>query len=154
MKDKTSHRDLCVNRKARHNYEILETLEAGIVLTGPEVKSLRNAAANLKDSFAQIRGSEIFLHNLHISPYAQASLRNTDPTRIRKLLLHKREIMRLSSKVKEKGLTIIPLSIYLSGSLIKVNLGLAKGRKTHDKKEVLRERDVKREVAREVKSWR
>jgi SsrA-binding protein len=145
---------LCLNKKARHSYDIIEVVEAGIVLEGPEVKSLRNGGGSIKDSYAQITGSEAHILKLHISPYTQASIFNADPERKRKLLLHRREITRLSGKVKEKGLTLVPLSIYLKGHLIKVEIGLAKGRKEFRKKEVIKERDVKREVAREVKSWK
>ncbi|MBN1635698.1 MAG: SsrA-binding protein SmpB [Deltaproteobacteria bacterium] len=149
-----SKKILCANSKARHSYDIVETFEAGIVLGGPEVKSLRNSGGNIKDSYAIIRHTEAFLNNLHIAPYAQASIHNFDPTRPRKLLLHRREITRLSVKIKEKGLTLIPLRIYLKGSLIKVELALAKGKHVHDKKEAIKERDIKRELDREVKSWR
>lgn len=145
---------LCHNRKAYHSYDILESLEAGIMLDGAEVKSLRNGGGNIKDSYAQIVQGEVYLTHLHISPYAQASILNYDPERRRKILLHKKEIVRLAGKVKEKGLTIIPLSIYLKGHLIKVELGLGKGKKEYGKKEALKERDVKREIAREVKSWK
>ena len=145
---------LCANAKARHSYDIVETVEAGIVLGGPEVKSLRNSGGNIKDSYALIRHTEVFLNNLHIAPYVQASIHNFEPTRPRKLLLHRREITRLSVKIKEKGLTLIPLKIYLKGSLIKVELALAKGKRIHDKKEAIKERDIKRELDREVKSWR
>lgn len=153
MKSESKH-ILCHNRKARHSYDILETLEAGIMLGGPEVKSLRNGGGSIKDSYAQIKDTEVYITNFHISPYAQASIFNYDPERRRKLLLHKREIVRLAGKVKEKGLTLIPLSIYLKGNLIKVELGLAKGRREYGKKEAIKERDVKREMAREAKSWK
>jgi len=153
MKSEAIH-VLCHNRKARHSYDIIETLEVGIMLDGPEVKSLRNGGGSIKDSYAQIVTGEVYLTNLHISPYAQASISSYDPERKRKLLLHKREIIRLAGKVKEKGLTLIPLSIYLKGHLIKVEIGLAKGKKEYGKKEAIRERDVKREMAREVKSWK
>ena len=145
---------LCLNKKARHSYEILETIEAGIMLGGPEVKSLRNGGGNIKDSYVLIKNFETYIYNFHISPYAQANIFNYEPRRPRKLLLHKREILRLSGKVKEKGLTLIPLSIYLKGNLIKVEVGLAKGKQVHNKKEAIKERDVKREIAREVKSWK
>ncbi len=151
MKGKNTPRVLCQNRKARHDYTISETIEAGIVLTGPEVKSLRNGGGNLKDSYAVIKGGEAYINNMHISAYDKAGMHNMDPTRPRKLLLHKREIEKLSSKVKEKGLTLIPTSVYLKGSLIKVELGLAKGRKSYDKKQAIKERDVLREMEREVR---
>lgn len=145
---------LCLNKKARHSYDILETVEAGISLGGPEVKSLRNGGGNIKDSYALIKNAEVYINNFHISPYLQANIFNYEPRRQRKLLLHKREILRLSGKVKEKGLTLIPLSIYLKGNIIKIELGLAKGKHVHNKKEAIKERDVKREVAREVKTWK
>ncbi|MGC9325404.1 MAG: SsrA-binding protein SmpB [Desulfomonilia bacterium] len=152
---KTENRKtLCHNKNARHSYDILETVEAGIVLEGPEVKSLRNGGGNIRDSYAQIRGSEVYLNNFHISPYEQASIFNREPKRPRKLLLHRREIVRLSAKVKEKGLTLVPLSVYLKGSIIKIELGLAKGRRAHSKKEVIKERDIHREMEREAKSWK
>jgi SsrA-binding protein len=154
MKDPEAKKNLCLNKTARHSYEIIETIETGIVLGGPEVKSLRNGGGNIRDSYAHVRGAEVFLNNFHISPYAQASIFNYDPTRPRKLLLHRREIIRLAAKVKEKGLTLIPLSLYLKGNRIKVELGLAKGRRAHSKKEAIKERDIQREAAREVKSWR
>lgn len=149
-----ARRVLCMNKKARSSYDILETFEAGIVLSGPEVKSLRNGGASIKDSYAQIIGSEAYITNFHIAPYVQASIFNVDPERKRKLLLHRREITRLSGKIKEKGLTLVPLSVYLKGNLIKLELGLAKGRKEYRKKEVIKERDIKRDMAREVKSWK
>jgi len=154
MKDPEAKKNLCLNKAARHSYDILETLEAGIVLGGPEVKSLKNGGGSIKDSYAQVKDAEVFLNNFHISPYAQASIFNYDPTRPRKLLLHRREIIRLAAKVKEKGLTLIPLSLYLKGNHVKVELGLAKGRRAHSKKEAIKERDISREVSREVKSWR
>jgi SsrA-binding protein len=154
MKDPEAKKNLCLNKTARHSYEIIEIIETGIVLGGPEVKSLRNGGGNIRDSYAQVRGAEVFLNNFHISPYAQASIFNYDPTRPRKLLMHRREIIRLAAKVKEKGLTLIPLSLYLKGNRIKVELGLAKGRRAHSKKEAIKERDIQREAAREVKSWR
>jgi len=154
MKSTESRKILCHNKNARHSYDIIETIEAGIVLGGPEVKSLRNGGGSIKDSFAQARNAEIFLNNFHISPYVQASYMNYEPTRPRKLLLHKKEILRLSAKVKEKGLTLIPLNLYLKGNRIKVELGLAKGKREHSKKDAIKERDIQREAAREVKSWR
>ncbi len=149
-----ARRVLSMNKKARSSYDILEKVEAGIMLSGPEVKSLRDGGGSIKDSYAQIIASEAFITNLHIAPYVQASIFNVDPERKRKLLLHKKEITRLSGKIKEKGLTLVPLSIYLKGNLIKVELGLAKGRKEYRKKEVIKERDIKRDMAREVKSWK
>ena len=143
---------VATNRKARHEYFILETFEAGIALTGTEIKSVRERRVNLKDSFARFEGAELWLQNLHISPYDTGSYYNHDEKRPRKLLLHKGEIIRLMSKIREKGLTLIPLSMYLKeGRWAKVELALAKGKQQHDKRDAIAERDVKREMARAVK---
>lgn len=143
---------VCVNRQARHNYFIDETYEAGLVLLGSEVKSLRDGKANLVDSYAQIRHGEAFLINAHISPYAGANQFNHEPTRTRKLLLHGREIERLTGKTKERGLTLIPLKLYFKGGRAKVELGLARGKKLYDKRETLRRKVAEREVERSLKS--
>ena len=128
---------ICVNRQARYNYFIDETYEAGLVLVGSEVKSLRDGKANLVDSYARIQKGEAFLVNFHISPYAGANQFNHEPTRTRKLLLHAREIERLTGKTKERGLTLIPLKIYFKNGRAKVELGLARGKKLYDKRETL-----------------
>lgn len=143
---------VCLNRQARHNYFIDEIYEAGLVLVGSEVKSLRDGKANLVDSYAQIRHGEAFLINAHISPYAGANQFNHEPTRIRKLLLHGREIERLTGKTKERGLTLIPLKLYFKGGRAKVELGLARGKKLYDKRETLRRKVAEREVERSLKS--
>ncbi|MCS7281529.1 MAG: SsrA-binding protein SmpB [Desulfobacterota bacterium] len=136
---------VCMNRKARHDYEILETYEAGIVLKGTEVKALREGRANIKDSYAKIRNGEIFLINSHISPYSYGNVNNHDPERERKLLMHKREIMKLLGKVKERGYTLVPLSIYFDkNNRAKVELALAKGKSKYDKREAIKKRDEKR----------
>lgn len=142
---------VATNRKARHDYHILETYEAGMVLRGTEVKSLRQGRANLKDSFARIEGEEIFLHNLHISPYEFGSVAEQDPTRTRKLLLHKKEIKRLLGKIAERGLTLIPLRLYFKQELAKVELALAKGKRSYDKRQDLKKREADREIERAVK---
>jgi SsrA-binding protein len=142
---------ICVNRQARHNYFIDETYEAGLVLLGSEVKSLRDGKANLTDSYAQIRNGEAFLVNTHISPYAGANRFNHEPTRTRKLLLHSREIERLTGKTKERGLTLIPLKLYFKGGRVKVELGLARGKKLYDKRETLKRKMAEREVERSIK---
>jgi len=155
MANKQSSSDekiVCVNRQARHNYFIDEIYEAGLVLLGSEVKSLRDGKANLVDSYAQIRHGEAFLINAHISPYAGANQFNHEPTRIRKLLLHGREIERLTGKTKERGLTLIPLKLYFKGGRAKVELGLARGKKLYDKRETLRRKVAEREVERSLKS--
>jgi len=143
---------ICVNRQARHNYFIDETYEAGLVLVGSEVKSLRDGKANLVDSYGQIRHGEAFLINAHISPYAGANQFNHEPTRTRKLLMHAREIERLTGKTKERGLTLIPLKMYFKGGRAKVELGLARGKKLYDKRDTLRRKVAQREVERSLKS--
>ena len=139
------------NRKAHHDFFIEETHEAGIVLVGTEVKSLRAGKVNLKDSFAQIEKGEMFLYNVHISPYDPGNRFNVDPLRPRKLLLHKREINRLLGKVKQQGMTLIPLKIYFKKGRAKVELALAKGKKVYDKRRVMAERDAQREMARALR---
>jgi SsrA-binding protein len=136
------------NRRARHDYEVLERVEAGLVLVGPEVKSLRAGKASLTDSYALIRRGEAFLENLHISPYPQAGRENPDPKRERKLLLHRKEISRLAGRVAERGLTLVPLSLYFREGRVKVELALARGRRQHDKREAIRERETDRELER------
>ncbi len=143
---------ICVNRKARHDYFIDETYEAGLVLKGSEVKSLREGKANLKDSYARVVRGEAFLHNAHISPYSAANQFNHEPTRTRKLLLHKQEIHRLSAKVAERGLTLIPLRLYFKQGKAKVELGVARGKKLYDKRETLRRKEAQREVERSLRS--
>ena len=141
-------RRIASNRRARHEYEILDTLEAGIALRGPEVKSLRAGRANLSDAYAILRGGEAFLRNLHISPYQEAGRENLEPTRERKLLLHRQEIHRLQSKVVERGLTLIPLSLYWKDGRAKVELAVARGKRRYDKREAIRRREQDREVQR------
>lgn len=136
------------NRKARHEFEVLETLEAGIALTGPEVKSVRRGMVAFHDAHARIERGEAWLHSMHISPYEHASGANEDPVRPRRLLLHKAEISRLGGKVETKGLTLVPLEIYLSRGRAKVLLALARGRKLHDKREALKQRQLDREARR------
>lgn len=139
---------LAQNKKARHDYFIEDTYEAGIVLTGTEVKAVRLGKVNLKDSFARFKEGELFLLNMHISPYEQGNRFNHDPLRTRKLLLKRRELDRLQGLVKQEGYALVPLSLYLKGGLIKVELALAKGKKLYDKREALKEQVVKREVER------
>lgn len=139
---------VATNRKARHDYHIEENFEAGIVLTGTEVKSIRGSKVNLKDSYARVDNGEIFLYNMHISPYEPGNRYNHDPLRIRKLLMHKIEISRLAGKIKEKGYAIIPLKVYFKKGRVKIELGLARGKKLYDKRRDIAERDSKREVER------
>ena len=141
-------RIIATNRRARFEYEVLERFEAGIALVGPEVKSLRAGKVNLADAYAVVRRGEVYLLNLHISPYAQASRENPDPRRERKLLLHRREIQRLAGKVAERGFTLVPLALYWKGGRAKVELGLVRGKRMHDKRETIRRRETERELAR------
>ena len=140
------------NRRARHNFDVLETVEAGLVLQGTEVKALRDGRADLKESYARVEGGEAWLLGCHVSPYAQGNRANHEPLRPRKLLLHKREIARLMGKVMERGLTLVPLRLYFKGGRVKVELGLARGRKTLDKRHVIREREERREMDRALRS--
>lgn len=140
-----------LNRQAKFNYEILETFEAGIVLTGTEIKSLRNGNANIKDSYANIKNEEIFLLNMHISHYEEGNIFNHEETRTRKLLLHKKEILKLKNKIDLNGYTIVPLKIYFVKNKAKVLIGLAKGKKTYDKREDIKKRDIDREIRKEFK---
>ena len=139
------------NRKAYRDYEIEETYEAGLVLQGSEVKSLRAGRANLADSFAQVRNAEVFLYNMHISPYEFDTIVRPDPKRVRKLLLHKKEIRRLIGKTEERGYTLIALKVYFSGKVAKVELGLGKGKKLFDKRREMAEKSAKREIERAIK---
>lgn len=143
-------RTLVANRRARFSYEIQETMEAGISLMGTEVKSIRDGQANIKEAYADIRGGEVFLVGAHISPYEQGNLNNHEPLRERRLLLKANEIKRLVGKVQEKGLTLVPLRLYLKGRLIKLELGVGRGKKLYDKRETIKQRDQEREVQREL----
>ena len=138
---------ICNNKKAYHDYFIEEKFEAGMVLKGTEVKSLRNGKANLNDSFALVKNGEAFLHNLHISPYNFGNRENHDPDRMRKLLLHKKEIGKLFSMIREQGYTVVPLRLYFKEGLVKVEVGLAKGKKLYDKREDLKKKDMRKDVA-------
>ncbi|MBU5269749.1 SsrA-binding protein SmpB [Clostridium cochlearium] len=142
---------LAENRKARHDYFIEESYEAGIELVGTEVKSIREGKANLKDSYAEIRNGEVFLRNMHVSPYEQGNIFNRDPLRDRKLLLHKVQILKLTAYTTQQGYTLIPLSLYLKNGRVKVNLAVAKGKKNYDKRQDLIEKAAKRDIERELK---
>ncbi len=144
-----------VNRKARHDYEIIETYEAGIELKGTEVKSIRAGSANLKDSYAEIDHGEVYVNNFHISPYKfAAAFVNHDPYRRKKLLLHKAQIRKLIGKTKEKGLTLIPLKVYSKNGRIKMEIALAKGKKLYDKRKDIKERDIQREQERALRDFK
>ncbi len=151
IKDSDEERDITVNRKARHEYTIIQTYEAGIVLQGTEVKSLRMAKANLVDSYAIVKDGEVWLVGTHISIYDQGSINNHEPTRTRKLLLNKNEIRKLIGKVKEKGLTLIPLRLYFKNGKVKVELALVKGKKSYDKREAIAKKDFQRDQERKIK---
>jgi SsrA-binding protein len=145
-------RNITVNRKARHEYTIVQTYEAGIVLHGTEVKSLRLGKVNLVDSYASVKEGEVWLFSVNISPYEQGNINNHEPTRTRKLLLNKSEIRKLIGKVKEKGLTLVPLRLYFKSGKVKVELALAKGKKTYDKRESIAKRDMQRDQERKFKN--
>ncbi len=142
---------VCQNRKAYHDYDIIETYEAGIVLRGTEVKSLREGRANLKDSYVIIKEGEAWLLNCHISPYSHGNIMNHDPVRTRKLLFHKKEIQRLMGQIAQKGYTLIPLKIYFKGPWAKVEVALAKGKRKYEKRDRIREREAQREIDRAMK---
>ncbi|WP_347862445.1 SsrA-binding protein SmpB [Salimicrobium sp. PL1-032A] len=145
-------RTIAQNKKARHDYFIEETYEAGIVLQGTEIKSIRNGRINLKESFARInKNGEMYIHNMHISPYEQGNIYNHDPTRARKLLLHRKEIDKLIGQTQQKGYSIVPLKVYIKNGVAKVLIGLAQGKKKYDKREALKQKQVKREMDRAIK---
>jgi len=142
-------RVVVTNRKALHDYFIIETYEAGIALKGTEVKSLRLGSANLQDGYAIIKKGELWLLGMHVSPFEKGNINNHDPRRERKLLMHKREIRRIIGKISEKGLTLVPLKVYLKRNIIKVEVGLARGKKTYDKRETIKKRDAERQMRRD-----
>ena len=148
---RTKGKEIAYNRKARHDYFVIETYEAGIALFGTEVKSLRAGTVNLKDSYCSIKDGEIFVCGMHISPYEKGNIFNRDPLRDKKLLMHKREILKLFGLVSREGYTLIPLSLYFSGSRVKVEIGLCKGKHNYDKREDIADRDAKREIERTMK---
>ena len=148
---KTDMKLIANNKKACHDFFILDTYEAGIALHGTEVKSLRMGKCSIKESFIRVENGEMFIYGMHISPYEKGNIFNKDPLRVRKLLLHKSEIHKLLGKTQEKGMSIVPLKVYLKGSLVKVEIGLAKGKKLYDKREDIAKKDQKREAAREFK---
>lgn len=143
---------LATNKKARHDYFIEDTYEAGIALTGTEVKSMRSSRTNIRDAYVQIRGAEAFVQNMHISPYEKGNIYNTDPLRTRKLLLHKREIAKLLGLTTQKGYTLTILSVYLKNGRVKLEIGLARGKKLYDKRQDLKEKAVKKDIERRLKA--
>ena len=148
---KTNGKMIANNKKAYHDYFILDTVEAGIALHGTEVKSLRMGKCSIKESFIRIENGEMFIYGMHISPYEKGNIFNKDPLRVRKLLLHKAEINKMLGKQKEKGIAIVPLKVYFKGSLVKVKIGLCKGKKLYDKRQSAAERDAKRQIDRAMK---
>ena len=150
-KDKTSFKLIANNKKAYHEYFIEDKYEAGIALYGTEIKSLRQGKCSIKESYIQIQNNEVYIIGMHISPYEKGNIFNRDPLRTRKLLLHRYEIRKLTGKIAEKGYTIVPLQVYLKGSLVKVEIGLAKGKKLYDKRQDIAKKDMKREAERDFK---
>ena len=144
---------ITVNRAALHEYFVLEKYECGIELFGTEIKSIRNGSVNLKESWADIQNGEVFVYGMHISPYEKGNIFNRDPFRVRKLLLHKKEINKLYGKIKQDGLTLVPLSLYYKGQRVKLELGLCKGKKLYDKREDMAKRDAKRSMDRAMKDF-
>ncbi|MGN1327044.1 MAG: SsrA-binding protein SmpB [Clostridia bacterium] len=134
-------KNIAKNPTARHNYDIIDTIEAGIVLTGTEIKSIRNGKVNLKDSYAALQNGEVYVYSMHISPYEHGNIFNKDPLRNRKLLLNKKEIFRLAGMIKQKGYTLIPISLYFKNNIVKLELGICKGKKLYDKREDLKKKD-------------
>ena len=151
----TAGRTVATNRKARHDYHIDDTFEAGIALTGTEIKSIRAGRVSLRDSYATVKEGELWLLNTHIAPYLHGTYANHEPRRPRKLLMHRREINRITGKLQEKGFTLVPLRLYLKNNLAKVELGLARGKKQYDKRAALRQRETRREIDRAVaRHWK
>ena len=148
---KTNGKMIANNKKAYHDYFILDTYEAGIVLHGTEVKSLRMGKCSIKESFIRIENGEVFIYGMHISPYEKGNIFNKDPLRVKKLMLHKAEINKLIGKTKEKGMAIVPLKVYFKGSLVKVEIGLARGKKLYDKRQYIAKKDLRREAERDFK---
>ncbi|MGC8764933.1 MAG: SsrA-binding protein SmpB [Brevinematia bacterium] len=146
--------EIAQNKKAYHDYDILDTIETGIALKGTEIKSVREHNINLKDSYVVIRNGEALVMNMHISPYGYGNIFNHDPKRTRRLLLHKKEILKLSNLVSQKGIALIPLKVYIKGKYAKLLLGIAKGKKIYSKKEALKEKDIERDIERELKNYK
>ncbi len=154
MEENAEIKVIVTNRKARYNYEITGNVEAGLVLRGSEVKSLRQGKASLSDAYARVKKGEIWVIGMHIAQYKEATFENHDPLRDRKLLLHKQEIKKLNRQIEEKGVTLIPLKLYFKNNLVKIDLGLAKGKRKYDKKESIAQKDIKRDLEREQKKFK
>ncbi len=153
MPDKKGTKQIAANKKAWHDYFVEQKFEAGIELSGTEVKSIRQGQINLKDSYCIFKDDELFVKGMHISPYEKGNIFNKDPLRVRRLLMHKKEILNLFGKTRQNGFTLIPLSVYFKSSRVKVELGLCKGKKLHDKRDAMAARDAKREIDRAMKKW-
>lgn len=154
MEKKDARKTVANNKKAFHDYFVDEKYEAGIELFGTEVKSIRAGQVNLKDSWCDIKNGEIFVNGMHISPYEKGNIFNRDPLRVRRLLMHKREIMKLNSAIQQQGMTLVPLEVYFSGSNVKVSVGLCRGKKLYDKREDAAKRDMQRDIERHLKEQR
>ncbi|MFZ2477310.1 MAG: SsrA-binding protein SmpB [Lactococcus raffinolactis] len=152
-KDKVKDNVVAQNKKAHYDYEITETFEAGIVLTGTEIKSVRQARINIRDGFARVRNGEVWLSNVHISPFDEGNIWNVDPTRSRKLLLHKKQIAKIEAEISQAGMSFVPLRVYIKDGFAKVFMGLAKGKKNYDKRETIKRKEQNRDIAKQLKAF-
>ncbi|MDD3014938.1 SsrA-binding protein SmpB [Pseudolactococcus chungangensis] len=152
-KDKVKDNVVAQNKKAHYDYEITETFEAGIVLTGTEIKSVRQARINIRDGFARVRNGEVWLSNVHISPFDEGNIWNVDPTRSRKLLLHKKQIAKIEAEISQAGMSFVPLRVYVKDGFAKVLMGLAKGKKNYDKRETIKRKEQNRDIAKQLKAF-
>ena len=152
-KDKVKDIVVAQNKKAHYDYEITETFEAGIVLTGTEIKSVRQARINIRDGFARVRNGEVWLSNVHISPFDEGNIWNVDPTRSRKLLLHKKQIAKIEAEISQAGMSFVPLRVYIKDGFAKVLMGLAKGKKNYDKRETIKRKEQNRDIAKQLKAF-
>ena len=152
-KDKVKDNVVAQNKKAHYDYEITETFEAGIVLTGTEIKSVRQARINIRDGFAQVRNGDVWLSNVHISPFDEGNIWNVDPTRSRKLLLHKKQIAKIEAEISQAGMSFVPLRVYIKDGFAKVLMGLAKGKKNYDKRETIKRKEQNRDIAKQLKAF-
>ena len=152
-KDKVKDNVVAQNKKAHYDYEITETFEAGIVLTGTEIKSVRQARINIRDGFARVRNGEVWLSNVHISPFDEGNIWNVDPTRSRKLLLHKKQIAKIEAEISQAGMSFVPLRLYVKDGFAKVLMGLAKGKKNYDKRETIKRKEQNRDIAKQLKAF-
>ena len=152
-KDKVKDNVVAQNKKAHYDYEITETFEAGIVLTGTEIKSVRQARINIRDGFARVRNGEVWLSNVHISPFDEGNIWNVDPTRSRKLLLHKKQIAKIEAEISQAGVRFVPLRVYIKDGFVKVLMGLAKGKKNYDKRETIKRKEQNRDIAKQLKAF-